>query len=170
MEYNPVVNNSALLTLDSALRYNIIREIRSKSVDQRIAELFIEFDQLGNYTNQSWFLSLVYRDYIKLYRCLFDIWNYRGMLTREIKLRICPYYGPFDGIFSRPIHYHELTLEQIKMACLIVLENLVYSGVDEDSRKIGAFHALSGLTLVSVSARQALPWLYESVADGHYHI
>jgi hypothetical protein len=41
---------------------------------------------------------------------------------------------------------------------------MVYSGIDDDHRKIGAFHALSGLTIVSLDARLAMPWLYESVA------
>ena len=92
------------------------------------------------------------------------------MLSREIKLRICPYHGPFDGIFTRPVHYNELSLDEIKLACLIALENLVYSGIDDDSRKIGAFHALSGLTLVSTPARMSMPWLYDSVADGQIFV
>jgi hypothetical protein len=49
------------------------------------------------------------------------------------------------------------------MACLIVFENMVYSGIDEDHRKLGTFHALSGLTMVSIPARTAMPWLYESI-------
>uniref|UniRef100_A0A6C0D5N7 SAP domain-containing protein n=1 Tax=viral metagenome TaxID=1070528 RepID=A0A6C0D5N7_9ZZZZ len=166
--YNPTINMSLMSNVDLYLRYREIRDVRNKPIDQRITHLFIEFDQLGNYTNQSWFSSLTYRDYIRLYRCLFDIWNYRGMLTREVKLRICPYHGPFDGIFSRPIQYNDLSFDQIKTACIIVLENLVYSGLDDDSRKLGAFHALSGLTLVSNAARLALPWLYESVAEGPF--
>ena len=84
-------------------------------------------------------------------------------LTNEMKIRICPFHGPFDGIFNHPPQANELTLEQTKMACLIVFENLVYSGIDEDHRKIGCFHALSALTVVSPGARDAMPWLYESV-------
>ena len=164
--YNPTINTASMVNPGEYTRYRNICDIRNKPVDRRISELFMEFDQLGNYTNQAWFTALVYRDYIRLYRNLFEIWNYRGMLTQEVKLRICPFHGPFDGIFNRPIHYNELSLEQIKLACLIAIENLVYSGVDDDSRKIGAFHALSGLTLVSLPARMSLPWLYDSVADG----
>ena len=44
------------------------------------------------------------------------------------------------------------------------MENMVYSGVDEDHRKIGALHVLSALTVVSSGARETMPWLYESVA------
>jgi len=160
--YQPVVNASSISTTENIERYNKIREIRTKPLEQRINNLFIEFDQLGNYTNSNWFSSLTHRDYIRLYRVIFDIWNFR-QLSREIRNRICPFYGPFDGIFPRPIQHNELTTEQIKIACLIVLENLVYSGADEDTRKLGAFHALSGLTVVSSGARTSMPWLYESI-------
>ncbi len=51
----------------------------------------------------------------------------------------------------------------MQSACLIVFENAIYSGIDEDYRKLGAFHVLSALTLVSRGAREAMPWLYESV-------
>jgi hypothetical protein len=41
---------------------------------------------------------------------------------------------------------------------------MVFLGINEDSRKLGTFHALSALTIVSAGARQAMPWLYDSVA------
>jgi hypothetical protein len=165
--YNPPVNAALITDQETHTRYQRICEIRSKPLTRRISELFQEFDHLGNYTSQGWFLALGYREFIRLYRNLFEIWNYRAMLTREIKLKICPFHGPFESIFTRPLHYNELSFDQIKLACLIAMENLVYSGVDEDSRKIGAFHALSGLTIVSLPARLSMPWLYDSVADGH---
>ena len=43
------------------------------------------------------------------------------------------------------------------------MENLIYSGFDDEDRKIFAFHLLSALTMVSYPARNALPWLYESI-------
>ena len=123
----------------------------------------MEIDQLGNYTLSSWFLNLNTSQYIRLYRSFYDIWHYRGQLDRDVKLKICPFGNPFAGIFDRSVYYDEISLEQIKNACLIVFENMVYSGIDDDHRKLGTFHALSALTLVSTPARNALPWLYESV-------
>jgi len=161
--YRPTIYHTSLINPQDIERYNKIREIQSRSIPQRINDLFIEFDNLGNYTQSAWFNSLDLRDYARLYRSLYDIWNYRGNLSREVRLRICPFYGPFDGIFARPINHQDLNIEQLKLACLIVLENMVYSGIDEDHRKLGAFHALSGLTIVSPGARNAMPWLYESV-------
>jgi len=138
--------------------------IRAKPMNDRINELFMEIDSLGNYTQSVWMSSLDVRQYIRLYRILYEIWNYRSNLSREVKLRICPYMSPFDGIFPRVIYHNDLTFNQIQNACVTVFENMVYQGIDEDHRKIGTFHALSGLTMVSDNARQAMPWLYESVA------
>jgi hypothetical protein len=46
---------------------------------------------------------------------------------------------------------------------LCVIERLIRSGVTEDDRKLGAIYVLSALTLVSSGARNAMPWLYQSV-------
>jgi hypothetical protein len=160
--YRPPVNRNRF-TIDEINRYEKIEEMRTKTITQRINELFIEMDHLGNYTQSTWFSSLDIRAYNRLYRCLYDIWHYRSQMNTETKQRICPFHGPFDSIFTRQVQNNLLSLEQIRLACLIVMENMVYSGVDDEYRKIGCFHALSGLTIVSSGARIALPWLYESV-------
>ena len=161
IDYEPITRT--INSIEDLTRYNHIRQIRTTNQNNRISELFIEIDLLGNYTNKEWFVNLDLRDYIRLYRKLYEIWYYRSNLSREVQNSICPYYAPFDGIFTRPLLHSELGLEQIKTACLIVFENMVYSGINIEYRKIGTLHALSALTLVSVPARESMPWLYESV-------
>ena len=161
IDYEPITRT--INSVEDLTRYNHIRQIRTTNQNNRISELFIEIDLLGNYTNKEWFVNLEIRDYIRLYRKLYEIWYYRSNLSREVQNSICPYYAPFDGIFTRPLLHSELGLEQIKTACLIVFENMVYSGINIEYRKIGTLHALSALTLVSVPARESMPWLYESV-------
>jgi hypothetical protein len=136
-------------------------EIREKPIIERINHLFTEIDSLGNYTNSSWFTNLDLRNILRLYRSLYDIWYFRSNLSREVRNFICPNQNPFDG-FPRAT-YNELSLPQIQNACLTAIENIVYLGINDDYRKIGTFHVLSAMTLVSTEARQALPWLYESV-------
>ena len=160
-DYSPIIR--PITRAEDLERYNNIRNIRNNTIDNRINELFIEIDLLGNYTSREWFDNLEVRDYIRLYRKLYEIWYYRGELSREVQNNICPFYSPFDGIFTRPLLHNEINLQQIKTACLIVIENMTYSGVTEDYRKIGILHALSALTSVSSGARMALPWLYESI-------
>jgi hypothetical protein len=138
--------------------------IRARPVSNRIIELFMEIDQLGNYTQSSWFSNLERRDYVRLYRCLYDIWNYRARLPYSMKRNICIIGDPFYNVIYMNAYYNEMSLERIQMACLTVFENMIYCGIDTEYRKIGAFHALSALTLVSTQARLSMPWLYESVA------
>jgi hypothetical protein len=165
-QYMNVLENERIhnLTTEMTTNQNRLAEIRTKSINERINLLFVEIDSLGNYTQSSWFNNLDIRSYIRLYRILYEIWNYRGNLSRDLRNQICPNQSPFDGIFPRIVYHEDLTLEQIRIGCLIVFENMIYLGTNEENRRLGAFHALSGLTIVSQGARQAMPWLYESVA------
>ena len=141
--------------------WNRIINIRRTTIQERIENLFMEIDLLGNYTQSSWFSQLTYNQYVRFYRYLQDIWNFRSNMSFETKMNLCPFYNPFDGIFPPGA---EISQEVIKIGCLIVFENFVYCGINEDFRRIGTFHALSALTLVSEQARQSIPWLYESVS------
>jgi hypothetical protein len=163
-QQHTTLNTSVNYTTEQLNRYNFLLSNRTKPIVERIQNLFMEIDQLGNYTQVSWFVNLRIDQYIRLYRTLFEIWNHRSGLSRETKLKICPFHGPFERVFQTPIYYDDITLEQIQVGCTTVFETMIYSGVDEDHRKLGAFHALSALTIVSSGARQAMPWLYESVA------
>jgi len=155
--------NRLMSLVDYNNRVNRMTEIRRKPVNQRIVDLFIEIDLLGNYTQASWFSGLSRLEYLRLYRSLYDIWSYRGNLSSGVKMRICPLGSPFHGLFTTPMHNQDICLERIQNACLCVFENMVYMGVDEENRKLGALHCLTGLTVVSYPARASMPWLYESI-------
>lgn len=163
--YNPyIMMDIENMSYEMSQRFELLNEARRLTTNERVERLFVEIDSLGNYTQSSWFNSLTHLQLVRLYRCLYDIWTYRGQMTYSVRMNICPFYSPFDGIFPRQIYHDNITTEQIKKACIIVIENLVYSSTDIDYRKIGALHALSALTLVSPNARLAMPWLYESIA------
>ena len=71
------------------IRINL-EEIRTKPINQRIIEVFMEIDLLGNYTESSWFLNLEKREYYKYYGTLYDIWGYRARIPYDVKKQICP--------------------------------------------------------------------------------
>jgi hypothetical protein len=144
-------------------RQEKLRTMRAKPINVRIIELFMEIDQLGNYTQAEWFLNLERRDYIKLYRTIHDIWSFRGHLSREMKCLICVVDDPFHEVQRERIYLHDASIEVVREVCLKIIEHMVYCGVDDEYRKIGTLHALSALTIVSVGARNSLPWLYESL-------
>ena len=159
--YTPRLNPNAFTLNENRIRWNRIQEIRSRPIQERVENLFIEIDLLGNYTQSSWFNNLSYNAFVRFYRYLNDIWSYRSGMSHLTKMQICPFYNPFDGIFPNRI---ELNYEIMKLGCLIVFENFVYCGINDEFRQIGTLHALSSLTLVSEPARQSFPYLYESVS------
>jgi len=158
----PVIENN-IQVLVNAPQHSELRErmnvIQSRSTEERIRELFMEIDQLGNYTNAVWFSDLNERELVSFFRYLYDIWMYRGQLARQTKLRICSLQDPFAGLAS----LQSVELEELRKHCLHVMEHMVYTGVDIEYQRIGTLHVLSALTLVSLPARQAMYWLYEGL-------
>jgi hypothetical protein len=138
-------------------------DIQSRPVSIRIQEVFMEMDQLGNYTHPGWFSSLDRREYIRLFRILFDIWTFRGQLTSQIKSYICIIGDPFSEIRRLSVNLHDMSIERIREITLTIIEYMVYCGIDDEYKKIGTLHVLTGLTGVSLGARTSLPWLYESL-------
>lgn len=150
-------------------RENIIekmRLIRNKDINNRIEELFYEIDNLGNYSSSLWFKNLNCHDYFNLLKYIYEIWSYRANIPTTTKRKICPYFNPFqDGLENvnlRECHDSQNT-ELMQHSCLVVLENMIYTGINNEYKQIAAMHILSAITLVSNAARVSLPWLYESV-------
>ena len=132
------------------------------NIEHRTCTLFHDIDILGNYTNPVWFMDLQ-RHHILLYMKEFnDIWAYRAQLTEQAKHEICPNGNPFLAI-----HLGDLALlpfSELQHTALRLMETMVRSGINQNSRYLGATFVLCALTLVNNGAAEALPWLYESVA------
>jgi hypothetical protein len=123
----------------------------------------MEIDNLGNYTDMSWFYTLNSRDYVRYFRIMRDMWNFRGRIPFHVKLTICPLWDPFVEIANNNNNNHDMNFDDVKKLCITVMEDMVYMGIDKDARMLGAFQVLTALTLVSDRARSAMPWLYESL-------
>jgi hypothetical protein len=133
-----------------------------KMVELRALSLFQNIDALGNYSNSQWLLSLNRTQLIKFLRELADIWNYRAQITAETKRSIFPPSGdPFRNLNMHYIHT-EPNMTNVKKVVLEVLEKIVNSGVDRDSRSLGACYVLGSLTLVNEEAATSIPWLFQS--------
>jgi len=161
--YHPPYNIRLLANPIQFAQYQQIVLTRQEPIQVRIDRIFTEIDRLGNYTQSTWFTDLTHLQYARLYRALYDIWNYRGQLSQELKMQICPFHGPFEGIFPVSVRHLDLSVDDLKSACLIAFENMIYSGINSEIRQIGVMHSLTALTIVSSSARHALPWLFESM-------
>ena len=167
-----IENFRSLLRLSNILKIKVCTEIKDvmqevsekKSVELRCLNLFQNIDSLGNYSNPSWFLNLSNIQLIKMLRELVDIWAYRAPLSLETKRAICP---PVGNPFGRIINYNQLqeteNIDDIRKYILDILEKFVNSGIDKDSKCLGAFYVLGSLTLVNNEAATSLPWLYQEV-------
>ena len=133
-----------------------------KMIELRALSLFQNIDALGTYSNSQWFLSLNRNQLIRFLRELADIWNYRAQITAETKRSICPPSGdPFRNLNMHYIHT-EQNMTNVKKVVLEVLEKIVNSGVDRDSKSLGACYVLGALTLVNQEAATSIPWLFQS--------
>jgi len=170
-----IENFRSLLRLSRVLKINILTEISdvtkdvsdTKSVELRALTLFQNIDSLGNYSNAQWFLALNRNQLIKFTRELIDIWNYRANLSIETKKSICqPSGNPFQGMPNYNILQTLNNLDEARKIILEMMEKLVNTGVDKDSKCLGAYYVLGALTLVNNDAATALPWLFEAA----YHM
>lgn len=135
-----------------------------KSIELKILDIFQNIDSLGNYSDPAWFLSLNRQQIIKFVRELHDIWDYRAQLSPDTKRKICPPNGdPFRNINVNHI-LNESNIDNIRKIVYPLLEKLVNSGVDKDSKSLGAYYVLGALTLVNENASTSLPWLFQSVS------
>jgi hypothetical protein len=133
-----------------------------KSIELRALSLFQNIDELGNYSNSEWFLSLNRTQLIKFVRELNDIWNYRVQITNEMKRNICPPNGnPFRNL-NIPYLHTESNIINVKKVIMEVLEIIVNSGIDRDCKALGAYYVLGALTLVNEQCAISLPWLFQS--------
>lgn len=133
----------------------------------QVLDLFQQINALGNYSDASWFESLDKYKLIRLVRELHDIWNYRLQLTHQMKCSICPPHGiPFNNIRMNDLR-DEPNVIKSKMNVLNLLFKFVSTGIDRDSRSLGAYYVLGALTTVNPIAAEALPWLYQSMAYHH---
>ena len=134
-----------------------------KAIELKALTLFQQIDALGNYSNVNWFLSLNRIQLIKFMRELMDIWNYRAQLQQQTKRNICPPLGdPFRNISIQYVNT-EQNVWNLKKNLLDVIEKFINSGVDKDSKALGAYYVLGALTLVNPEAATSLPWLFQSV-------
>jgi hypothetical protein len=131
---------------------------QKQSIEFRALALFQSIDALGNYSDCQWFLSLRIQQLHLFLRELRDLFNYRLQLSGDKKREICPPLGnPFSDM---PIVVQNV--DDFREVLLSIMEKFVNSGVNHDSRCLGALYVLSALTIVSEPAAQSLPWLYQS--------
>jgi hypothetical protein len=166
---NVIENMFVIIRLSKLLHENIEIVINPppkvtqiKKIEFKAIELFQYIDNLGNYTDPRWFLSLGRNQTDLFIKELFDIWNYRSQITHEIKREICdPDGNPFQYVLVN--YLFQKSNEELKEIALQIIENMIKRGRTASYKALGANYVLCALTLVSQQAAASLPWLYQSV-------
>lgn len=158
------INGNVVLNTETIIK-NRLSQLINKQVNERIVELFMEIDLLGNYTQSKWFFDLSKELLVRLSLKIYYIWN-EYHIPYDLKRKICPYFNP--TIYNVPhistrINAGVTTLEYMRMYCITLFENIVYGSLDNEYRKIGVLHLLSLLTSVSRGASESMPWLVDVI-------
>lgn len=162
-----ISNMKTLIKLSKLLKIDIDIDISNEIVgerttEQRVRDLFINIDSYGHYSNPEWFLSLNRNKLIKLLVEIRDIWNYRADLSISTKRAICPHRGEPFRFLNLGYITNEVNIEILRKEIIEVLEKIVNTGINEESRTLGAYYVLGALTLVNENAAASIPWLYSA--------
>ena len=151
--------------LGKKINLNLIQEEEKlsfkKQNENKSLELFQRINELGHYSQNTWFLNLSRSELICFVRELIDIWEYRAELTRAIKCQICyPTGNPFHYNIRILYNYNYYQLQQ---KVLLIISEFITKGVSNDYCNLGVSYVLCALTIVSPPAAEAMPWFYNSV-------
>jgi hypothetical protein len=145
--------------LQSLRNHHVMLEFETAplTTSQRAVSLFIDMDQLDNYTNVNWFIHLSMSQLKEWYRRAEDIWNYRAKLTTEQKKKIILNKKVFN--LSIREFYKINHLERLQHLVLDEINTLINTSPDRNERKLGCIYVLIAFSEVSIDAAHALQWL-----------
>ena len=140
----------------------VLTRLQSLPMAQRITELFMAIDNLGNYTQKEWLtrLSLTQLRYtiVKVYA----VWQ---RLPLELRNQICPQISPCSRHIMANMTRDDLTQEYAIESVVKMAEVRIHSSTQREDRVMGAMYFLIGLSMASPDARLAMPWLHDSYYD-----
>lgn len=163
-EINMLIKYSKILNtrIETKFENNISHLPNKKKIELYAISLFQKMDELGNYTDITWFTSLSMINLFKFLTELNDIWNYRAQLTDNIKKEIYPFDNIFQDIHLNFFSYRDYnTLSNV---VLNVINRFINFGINNEMQKLGASYVLAAFTLVNENAANSMPWLYYSVS------
>lgn len=126
-------------------------------VRDKIIQLFLKFNELGNYTDPDWFLKLNGLYLLKFYKFITYIWKYRVNLSNDMREKIIP-----GGNVCKITQYKLKRIKDINKLRLVIVEDItkfVTLGQSKDEHTLGSFYILSALSRVSYDCATSLPWL-----------
>lgn len=133
-----------------------------KKMELEAVSVFQLMDSMGFITDSKWLINLSRNRCIMYIRELDDVWNYRAQLNLQTKQEIIPPNGRLFTNVNLNQLFHNSNSLTLKKFILKIIKKLVTKGINQESKSLGCFYALGTFTIVSQSASNSLPWLYES--------
>jgi len=129
-------------------------------LQQKCVKIFQKMNDLKQYSQCKWFLNLNIYKLRELYKQIEDIWNYRAQLSNADKFK----YTKNGKLFEIPVENIYKINSKIKLGNILLdeFDKLISEGKTDADKTTGALWILSSLTIVNKSARDALPWLFQS--------
>lgn len=158
-----IIRFGKILNIPIQLDFECKTITAEKTTESRAFTLFQTINEWTNQTSSSnWFMHLNRSHLREFIYELVVMWNYRCGLSLGTKKKICPPHGnPFHNIRIDAI-VDEPEITNAQNTLLTILEQMVYNGVDNDSKTLGSMLVLGVITLVNASAASSIPWLFES--------
>jgi len=124
----------------------------------RVISVFQKMDELNNYTDIEWFMTLTNLELVRLAFLVKDLFDYRMDLPSLKKKKILK-----SGIvFARDSHYYKhLTFEKLRQEIIDEFDKLVSEGETRDDKYLGSLVILSGLVELVPNCAIAYPWLIQ---------
>ena len=160
-----IVKYTKLLGYDIKLHINNEEygESLKKQNEFKAIELFQVIDTFGFITDSKWIMNLNTYGLSKFMKELIDVWDYRAQISSETRHRIFPSELGYPFRIRRNIFNGDI--ETIRKSILKKIYKFVTSGIDQQSQSLAVFYVLGALTIVSKSAAENLPWLFESFSQ-----
>lgn len=108
-----------------------------------------------------WFTSLSKNEYDRFYHFYYIWWSRSNSLTDFEKREICAAEEPFPVLSQIDENW---TLTQYRVACLDLIELMVYTGITMEKCRVGAEQVITMMSVVSKPARRARPDLFDRLS------
>lgn len=126
-------------------------------------DLFRHVEDLGYYSDPSWFLELSRQQLQRLYMELADIWFHRAALSAADRQRIVPGINPFRVPIQTALIMQQKALRPLLLKTCTAL---ISSAPVRSDKQLGTMYLLGAMSIISAGAGTAYPWLYDMFAPG----
>ena len=128
-----------------------------------VTDMFRIIEDLGYYTDPSWFMDLSRVQLQRFYIELADIWFHRAALSAQDRQRIGGAMRPFTVPVNTSLIMQQKALRPLLLA---TCKALVSGAVTRADRQLGVMFVLGSLSLIAPGAASAYPWLVEQFSPG----